>query len=90
MCKKLQKIKTQHVSIQTSSAGPQTSQPTSAHAHAACKSPGHVMGCCPQSSPSQDTQAEAQQHQSGVFLAVQRLESEKITIKSLLRSPLAI
>lgn len=34
------------------------------------------MGCCSQSSPSQHTQAEAEQHQSRVFLAVQWLQTK--------------
>lgn len=49
--KKQTKIK--HFSMRVSSVGPQTSRPVSVGAHAACKSPGHVMGCCSQSSPSQ-------------------------------------
>lgn len=61
------------------SVRPQTGQPASVGADVACKSPGHVMGCCSQSSPSQHTQAEAEQHQSRVFLAVQRLHSGKKT-----------
>lgn len=35
-----------------------------------------MMGCCSQSSPSQHTQAEAEQHQSRVFLAVQWLQTK--------------
>lgn len=35
------------------------------------------MGGRPQSSASQHTEAEAEQHQSRVFLAVQRLQSDK-------------
>ncbi len=47
------------------------------------------MGCCPQSSPSQHAQAKAEQHQSRVFLTVQRLQTKQragrvMTLKSYL------